>query len=188
MISRADATRQRILTAAENVVLRDGVAHLTLESTAAEAGLSKGGVLYHFPSRDALVGAMVERLIQSFGADLADREGTDPDRGPGSFTRAYVRATFEPGSSGGGERENRLGAALLAAAAAEPALLAPLQADFAEMQRRVEHDGVDPARATVARLAADGLWLAELFGLGPLQPELRQAVAEVLEALATEAT
>jgi AcrR family transcriptional regulator len=178
-VTKADQTRARILTAAENVVLRDGVGHLTLESTAAEAGLSKGGVLYHFGTRDALVEAMVRRLIDSFHADLADRQAADPAPA-GSFTRAYVRATFEPGCPPETERENRLGAALVAAASAEPVLLAPLQADFAEMQRGVEGDGIDPARATVARLAADGLWLAELFGLGPIDPALRARVAGVL--------
>ena len=183
-MTKADQTRARILTAAENVVLRDGVTHLTLESTAAQAGLSKGGVLYHFPSRNALVGAMVTRLIDSFHADLADRQAAD--RAPGSFTRAYVRATFDPGSPPETERENRLGAALVAAATAEPELLAPLQADFADMQRGVQDDGIDAARATVARLAADGLWLAELFGLGPLDPGLRDRVAGVLIDLTRE--
>ena len=54
-MTRGSDTRARILTAAENVVLRDGVSRLTLESAAAEADLCKGGVLYHFPSRDSLV-------------------------------------------------------------------------------------------------------------------------------------
>ncbi len=67
----ATSTKERILNAAEGVVLRDGVARLTLEATAAEAGLSKGGVLYHFPSRDALVTGMVARLIDLFDRDLA---------------------------------------------------------------------------------------------------------------------
>ena len=39
------ATKGRIIDAAEEGVLRDGVAHLTLEAAAAKAGLSKGGVL-----------------------------------------------------------------------------------------------------------------------------------------------
>lgn len=65
------ATKRRILDAAEQVVLRDGVGHLTLEAAASEAGLSKGGVLYHFPTRDALVAAMVARIIEQFDDDIA---------------------------------------------------------------------------------------------------------------------
>src|SRR5580704_14136356 len=67
---RKTDTRSRIIAAAEEVVLRDGVAHLTLEATAAEVGLSKGGVLYHFPTRDALVLGMVSTIIDDFDGDI----------------------------------------------------------------------------------------------------------------------
>ena len=69
-MAKAEETRRRIVDAAEEVVLRDGVARLTLDAAAAEAGLSKGGVLYHFASRDALVAGMVDRIIVEFDRDL----------------------------------------------------------------------------------------------------------------------
>ena len=78
-------TKGRIIDAAEEVVLRDGVARLTLDAAAAEAGLSKGGVLYHFPTRDALVAGMVEKIIREFDEDIDRRLDGDPvpDRSPG---------------------------------------------------------------------------------------------------------
>ena len=167
------------MAAAENVVVRDGVARLTLAATAAEAGLSKGGVLYHYPSRDALIVGMVDRLIEDFSADMS--RSVAGDDSPGALSRAYVRATFSPG--GEAEREQRLGAALVAAVAAEPALLAPLRDDVAGWQERLVDDGIDPVTATVLRLAADGLWFTEMFGLGTLEPELRDEVARRLESL-----
>ena len=51
-------------------------------------------------------------------------------------------------------------------------------------QDRVEREGRDPVDATVARLAADGLWLAELLGMGPPTGELRDRVLERLLELA----
>ena len=89
-------TKARIIDAAGEVVLRDGVARLTLDAAAAEAGLSKGGVLYHFPTRDALVAGMVEKIIREFDEDIDQR--VNGDSGPGSFTRAYIRATMTPSS------------------------------------------------------------------------------------------
>jgi hypothetical protein len=65
--------------------------------------------------------------------------------------------------------------------ASEPELLAPLREAFARWQAEIEADVADPVRGTIARLAADGLWLCELFGLGSLDPELRRRVhAELL--------
>src|SRR5205809_615370 len=49
----------KLLDAAEAVVVRQGIANLTLDAVAAEAGMSKGGLLHHFPTKDRLVEALV---------------------------------------------------------------------------------------------------------------------------------
>jgi AcrR family transcriptional regulator len=179
-------TRDRILDAAEGIVIRAGVARLTLDAAAAEAALSKGGVLYHFGTRDALVSAMVERLVAAFDADLAEESAADDAAGSdlaGRYVRSYVRATTRPARTAADLRRERAGAAVLAAMACEPQLLEPLRHSFDRWQGRLADDGVDPVRATVARLAADGIWLVDLFGFAPLQEPLRSQVAAFLEEL-----
>ncbi len=174
-------TKARILDAAEEVVLRDGVARLTLDAAAAEAGLSKGGILYHFPTRDSLVAGMVAKIIDEFDRDIERR--LEDDVAVGCFTRAYIGATMEP-SATRPDREDRLGAALIAAAAAEPDLLIPLQQAADRWQDRLEQDGLDPTTATVLRLACDGLWMCDLFGLAPPAAARRAAVGRCLDQLA----
>jgi AcrR family transcriptional regulator len=174
------STRERILDAAEDVVLSDGVAALTLDKAAARAEMSKGGVLYHFPSRSALVAAMVQRLAERFDAGLAAYRQDD---GPGSLARAYVRECFAIPRGEDEQRTEQLGAAVLAAMACEPDLLQPLRQAFAGWQRELEAEATDPVRATVARLAADGLWLCELFGFAELSAQLREQVRGELERM-----
>jgi AcrR family transcriptional regulator len=179
-VTRAEDTRARILHGAEEVVLRDGVAHLTLEAAASEAGISKGGILYHFPTRAALVTAMVERLGSQFDEDL---EREDAGSGlPGAFTRAYLEASFGPSDDAPGSRERRLGAAVIAGVAADTELLEPLRERFAAWQRALVADGISPASASLIRLAADGLWFSELLNLAPLDEGLRSSVHEELVA------
>jgi len=177
----AGDTKARILDAAEEVVLRDGVSRLTLDAAAAEAGLSKGGVLYHFPTRDALVAGMVAKIIDEFDRDINGR--LEDDEGPGRYLRAYIGATMEPGAPHP-DRQDRLGAALIAAAAAQPELLRPLQEAADRWQVELEHDGLDPTTATLLRLACDGLWLCDLFGLAPPAAPRRTEVGRALERLA----
>ncbi len=179
-MSKGSDTRRRIIDAAEEVVLRDGVGRLTLDAAAAEAGLSKGGVLYHFASRDALVAGMVDRIVDEFDGDLAEKMGDATS--PGAFTRAYIRSTLEPGRAER-TREDRLGAALIAAVAAQPELIRPLQRAFDRWQARIEADGIDPARATLLRLAADGLWLSQLFGVAAPPADLRARLGAELERM-----
>jgi AcrR family transcriptional regulator len=186
-------TRARILCAAEDLVIRDGVSKLTLDAAAQEAGVSKGGILYHFPSRAALVTAMVERFATSFDADLAMYGALEGK--PGDFTRAYLRATLEPTEDPDRERhyvaeeqrERHLGGALLAGVASDPELLAPLRDRFAAWQEAVEHDGLPAETATIVRLAADGLWLGDLLELAPVRGALRREVGERLMGLLDDA-
>jgi AcrR family transcriptional regulator len=179
------STKGRIIEAAEEVVLRDGVAHLTLDAAAAQAGLSKGGVLYHFPSRDSLVAGMVDKIIEEFDHDVDELLAAD--HAPGCFTRAYIRATLAP-SSLRPDREDRVGAALIAAAAAEPALLVPLQQAVERWQQRVEADGIDPVVATAIRLAVDGLWMCDLFGMAPPNASRRVELGELLARMTERPT
>ena len=159
-------TKDRLLDAAGAVVMREGAQALTLDAVAEEAEVSKGGLLYHFKSKRDLVEGMVERWLAEFGREM---EGEDAD-----FVRGYIKASAPAG--------NELG--MLAALVADPSLLVAVRKQYGIWQDRVEREGRDPVDATVARLAADGLWLAELLGMGPPTGELRERVLQRLLGLA----
>ena len=54
-----ERSREDILAAARSVLLRDGIASMTLEAVAREAGMSKTGLYYYFSSKEALVFELV---------------------------------------------------------------------------------------------------------------------------------
>jgi AcrR family transcriptional regulator len=159
-------TRERLLDAAGAVVMRDGAQALTLDAVAEEAEVSKGGLLYHFKSKRELVEGLIDRWLSEFQREMDD---ADP-----AFVRGYVRASAPAG--------NELG--MLAALIGDPSLLVAVRKQYGIWQDRVEREGRDPVDATVARLAADGLWLAELLGMGPPTGELRDRVLQRLLDLA----
>ncbi len=159
-------TKDRLLDAAAAVVIRDGAQALTLDAVAEEAEVSKGGLLYHFKSKRDLVEGMIERWMAEFQREI---DASDP-----AFVRGYVQSTTPEG--------NELG--MLAALIGDPSLLVAVRKQYGIWQDRVEREGRDPVDATVARLAADGLWLAELLGMGPPTGELRERVLQRLLDLA----
>jgi AcrR family transcriptional regulator len=167
--------RDRLLNAAEQVAARDGVANLTLEAVAREAGVSKGGLLYHFPSKSALISATVERLAIRCECDQECALKNDPCT-PGAFTRAYLTArTRVPGPA-----EEPFLTAILAAVGTDRHYLEPLLKRVADWQARLESDGIDPATATIVRLAIDGLCMGTLFGAPVPTGELRHRILEKL--------
>ncbi len=177
-------TRELLLLAANQLVLAEGVIHLTLEAVAKKAGVSKGGLLYHFPSKEALIKSLIEHLNAQFEGEVARHLETSNEpqaaenRATGSWLRAYIRATFDASKLA----DNWLGssAAILTAISTNPQLLEPFRNSFASYQQQAEQDGLDPALATIIRLAADGLWLAELFKLAPPGGVLREQVELLL--------
>ena len=76
--------RAQLLDAALAVIRRDGAQALTLDAVAAEAGVSKGGVLYHFATKRALIDGLVDRWLDDFEARLGRP-------GPRGRLRARVR-------------------------------------------------------------------------------------------------
>ena len=170
----ASGTRDRLLDAASTVLLRDGAHALTLDAVAAEAGVSKGGLLYHFKSKAQLLDALVELWDTTVEREIEARA----DGRPGSWVRAYLETSAHLT-----DEERRVEIGLLAALAAEPERLAPVRERYARWQARVEDDGVDPVDATLVRLAADGLWIADLLGFAPPDAALRARLVDRLRGL-----
>ena len=61
---RTEETRTRILKAASELIRRRGYARFRTADVAAEAGLSRGAQLHHFPTKDSLVVATLEYVFE----------------------------------------------------------------------------------------------------------------------------
>ena len=173
-------TRAVILDSAESVVARDGVANLTFEAVAAEARISKGGVLHHFRSKEDLATAMIERSIAWFDDAVRKAARSEKSRS-GTFTRAYVRASVGD-TPDTGDRFDRICASITTALLNFPDRLARVREQGARNQHAFEADGLDPVLATIIRLAIDGLWLSENFKMMEFDPAMKSAVIERLIA------
>jgi AcrR family transcriptional regulator len=144
--------REALLDAAECVLFERGTQAVTLAAVAERAGVSKGGLLYHFPTKEALIKGLVARVIQEFDDLIAAHD----DGTPGSYSRAYVEATFAVLADGEAASTRRRWSAITASAA-DPELIAPLREAMARWHRTDAGDP-DPLSGMVARLAAEGLW------------------------------
>lgn len=167
----SSATQIRILDAASKVILDKGAESLTLEAVAQEAGLSKGGLLYHFPTKRNLIEGMIARLIARVDAALEE----ELLKSDGDYVTAYIRASLRADPERG-----KISNALVAATANDPDLIKPLQARFFKMQSAIAAAAISPEIGSIIRLALDGLWMADLFGFAPPSPELREKMSVVL--------
>ena len=90
----SNSKRKAILLAASAVVKNNGVEKLTLEAVAKEAGVSKGGLLHHFPNKEALIMGMVEELTNDFFTNVQERAMSATVE-KGKWSRAFAEAIDE---------------------------------------------------------------------------------------------
>jgi AcrR family transcriptional regulator len=175
------ALRDRMLDAAEVVVVRQGIANLTIEAVAAEAGLSKGGLLHHFPNKDRLIEAMVTRAAENQRAYYLDACARAPE-GPGRMARG-VLANCLSDTQSWTDQLRRSSAAVFAALAHKPALIEPMRAVYSELYRRLEDDGLPAGAGEAIAAASDGLWLNWVLGLVPVDQARITRVRRALDTL-----
>lgn len=73
--NQKDATRELLLEAATTLLAEEGYAALRVAAVARKAGVSLGGMLHHFPTKEAMVLAVIERLSVRV-ARLAEQDVT----------------------------------------------------------------------------------------------------------------
>jgi AcrR family transcriptional regulator len=172
-----ESSRDRILDAAERVLLRDG-GRVSIDAVLTEAALSKGGLFHHFESKDALLAAVTERLHHQV-ATRAERSAGD-DGQPGSAAlRAQIRMAFDLPAADRG-RLQALALALIEAARGNPAVAHGARASNELSVARAKKTGTGAGPALVVQLALDGYWLAESLGSLRLSPAEREALRDTL--------
>jgi len=179
--AQAVASRDRILDAAEQLVTDEGARHLTLDAVAQAAGVSKGGLLYHFPGKDALLAGMIERHIDQLNARCSAERARLPDACASTELKSWILGVLQPHRA-----REEAGAALLAAAANNPALLDGVRRRYAEHVAELETLGDGFARAAVILLAVDGLMFGEAWRVTPFTPPQRERILAELLRLTDE--
>lgn len=175
--------RETILDAAESVAIEGGAARLTLDAVAEKAGVSKGGVLYHFPNKTALLEGMVNRRLAQHEVRREAALEQAPG-GPGKELKAALLTQLDRNAN-----EDRLVAALIAAVANEPDMLSGVGREFHRKRFEALCDGGTCSLfKAVLLLAADGLLFLELLQVSPFDAEERSRLVDELMRLAEQAS
>jgi AcrR family transcriptional regulator len=180
------SSRHAILDGVVALIRNGGT--VSLESAARAAGLTKPGLMYHFPTKEALMTGLVDHVVDGyvrvFRAHLpATASADDPDAPtPEQRLRAYVDWAF----SADIDQSDLV-------VFTDPRLRDHLTARWTErLQEWVDVPRDLPperrARLLAARLIADGSWFADASGVLPLTGTERHSVWTVARDLIGEAS
>lgn len=149
------SVKERILNEANKVIANKGLNCFTLEEVAREAGISKGGLLYHYPSKDKLIKALIEYHMDQFECQIISA----------NWLTSFIKEQFNQNKTG----TNTM-AGFLAAIAMNQELLEPVREKRKEWFHNVSNME-DPIMAMIICFACYGIAFSNLFGLGDLSDD-----------------
>lgn len=172
--------QEQLLEAASIIAAKKGIAGVTLNAVAKQAGVSKGGLLHHFPGRLELIHALFIRLLAVMEDGILALMAAD-DNPRGRFSRAYLMYLASISAT---DTSRQL--ALLSLAMPDEAVLRQCWRDWV-LQHLASADELDRSYVgNLVRYGADGLWLSELTEGITMEPQERQALVARLAAMTYE--
>ena len=139
--------------------MKRGAKALTLDLVAAEAGISKGGLTYTFPSKEALLSALLDRDVQRFRTRLEDMPSSQHSE-PYPELQSFITACRDGGKSA----ERKVGP-ILSALMNAPGSLKSTRAFLKWMLAKFSVDTDSGRRARIVFFATQGLYLLQGFKL-----------------------
>lgn len=175
------AQRDLLLDAAETVASREGVARLTFDAVAAEAGVSKGGLLHYFSSKEQLIEAMVQRSADGWRNCFMSAYAETPE-GPGRMIRGILNHCFMDARTWT-DGLRRSYSAIFAALAQNSELVGPMRRVYEELYGYIKNDGLPDNVAETLMAAIDGLWFYWVMRLRPVDQEALDRLRGALELI-----
>jgi AcrR family transcriptional regulator len=166
-----------ILDAAMRVLDAADGGDITYDSVAREAGLTKAGLMYHFPSKDAMMIAIIEHVIGRWQSELRTALGVPLEQ---STLEQRVRAFVEFTGTGGATPGEF---AVFSEAVRRPALSAPWLEYLKTWFGVGDGSLPDATPLLLVWLAANGLWIAESTGILTVDRSGREALVAALLAI-----
>ena len=116
-------TKELILEVAREIAAEKGVGQLTLEAVADRTGISKGGLLYHFPGKKELIIALMDSYVSHLSAEL--ESATEPFKShPQALVLGFIH--WYKKFNGIAATNRTWGAAVFAVQSFDPQLMEPL--------------------------------------------------------------
>jgi AcrR family transcriptional regulator len=175
--TRSERSRNVALDAALVIIARDGPGRLTLDAIARESGLSKGGVMHQFRTKEGVLKALLQRQMAHFG-EFSTRYRAKARAASVNPELATEIATVREAAN----TPNSVALALLAAMVESPDLMAlPRESDLKNIAA-IKAEAADPDLAMLRWAAARGLLLGALFGMSPIgKPERDRLFGRLLD-------
>ena len=170
MARKKEIDRDRILDAAEAVILESGGRNFTLDAVAERAGISKGGLVYSFATKDELVRTTLEREMARFQDAVGRRLGNGLT-GPVELVLAYIEEALDEDDA-----STQMAAFLVTALVHAPDMLEPVRSHYRALLEPLRSECNEIVEVRQALLAIEGIFLLRGLGFVEVSPDEHRSV------------
>jgi len=171
-------TKDLILKSAMDIIQNDGIGSLTLEKISKRAKISKGGLLYHFPTKESILNEIFANMLAKFEEKLNTSMQVDHSN---EWSVNYMKSTFEDLLD-----TQYQASGLILALATQPALMELLRDKYKEWDKQMNKISSNSDILKILRYAADGIWFCEVLGLSKLSKKEKSKLLEQAKILSEE--
>lgn len=185
---KRNETREKIYKAAMQLAARDGLLTLTLDKVAEESGLSKGGVMHHFATKEALLSGVIMHFTDQVEREMTRLVADDPNPSY-RWARAMLRMMTSSDDTStelmqSRQTMERFMLSVMAATVHNPEIVKPIQAIGQRLRGRLTSVPEEGLEQLIMWLAMDGLFLWQFVGmLSQDDPLIEQVHANLLQKL-----
>lgn len=175
--TRSENTRKKAIVAALMILEREGVGGLTFDSLSRESGVSKGGLLHQFRTKNGVLTALLDHQKQQFEQIrlnfLAKEDKTKAEPNLLAHIAVYRESI---------KQHHSVSRAVLAALVESPELLKDFTATGAVTLKTLQQESGDLELSLLRYFAASGIAFNSLLGLVPLpQSMVNRLFARLLD-------
>ena len=176
------ATRKKLLDAARAIVVEEGTDKLSIERVIRRAGVSKGTFLYHFPSREKLVEALIDEYAEHLRDVMSALEAESSDAfdpllaGYEKWYRSFTKGGIDDGRSPL--------VPLVTASQSNRKFLTPVRDWYRAHFDKLNSSPNGETTALLLTLAFDALFFHRLFGTDVLSDNERASLLSLMHRLA----
>ena len=174
-MARQKFDKTAMLEAAKFVLREKGAGNLTIQEVAERVGSTKGAILHWYPSKKALVDAVVTHMIHEWD------ESYEANLTLGSSVEAHLSAYLETWQTHGGDTSSYAEAMILLLAEA-PDRLEKVREAYSKYSKPMVEAASKDLSPLVLWLACEGLEMLTILGLLEMPASLREDVYRELKA------
>lgn len=173
--------KEELLTNAAKIINEEGIQKFTMDYLAKKSGITKGGVLYHFESKEKLLLEMNKMVIEIYEENIAYYQAQLS--GSYLFTRAYALSTLYFLNN----TENILLPAVFISSHEDKQSQRLWQSVIDKWDRAFDQDQGDSDKILELRMICDGIWFSIMYNYeNNLKSRMEQIVQQYCNAMEKE--